>query len=158
MEFDLTQFGTCKIEGFPSFPHSALITNRLVLRTPRLNDFKEWSALRGKNKDHLQPFEPAWGKTWDIQDVFQKRITHQKDEWIHDRSYCFLIFKRDEENKMIGGININNVIRGSAQFASLGYWIDKDYEGQGLMSEAMDSIIAFCFKGLLLFVLFDAWS
>ncbi|MGB1077567.1 MAG: GNAT family N-acetyltransferase [Bdellovibrionales bacterium] len=150
MELDLTQFGTCKIEGFPSFPHTALISEKLLLRAPRLDDFKEWLELRASNESHLQPFEPAWGSVWKTPAHFQKRTNFQRQEWQQDRAYCFLIFKRDEDNKLIGGVNINNVIRGSAQFASLGYWIAKDYEGQGLMSEALDVTIKFCFDVLLL--------
>lgn len=45
---------------------------------------------------------------------------------------------------------MNNVVRGSAQFASLGYWIDKNHEGQERMSEAMDATLAFCFDALKL--------
>ncbi len=45
-------------------------------------------------------------------------------------------------------MNINNICRGSARHASLGYWIAQKYQSQGYMSEAMRLSIKFCFETL----------
>ena len=44
----------------------------------------------------------------------------QSDEWERDSGYGFFIFRRGDD-ALLGGINLNNVRRGVAQMASLGY-------------------------------------
>lgn len=149
MRFQLSQFGHCEIEGFPSFVHTKIITDRLLLRPPQGTDFTEWKALRHKNEEYLKPFDPVWADDWDTPLSFQKRIQYQRKEWREDRGYFFFIYALDN-NKLIGGININNVVRGAAQFGSLGYWIAQDKQGHGLMSEALDAAICLCANGLRL--------
>ena len=51
---------------------------------------------------------------------------------------------------MIGGMNVNNICRGAAQYATLGYWISEDHQGQGYMSEALRLTLQFCFERLKL--------
>jgi ribosomal-protein-alanine N-acetyltransferase len=80
---------------------------------------------------------------------FPRRLEAQYANWHSDYAYAFLIFKR-EDNSLIGGMNINQVTRAAAQFASLGYWIDQDHEGKGYMAEAMELTIDYCFKNLRL--------
>jgi len=149
MTYGLQQFGTCDVEGFPSFRHTTIASPRLLLRAPRIEDFEQWRTLRKNNRDHLQPFEPTWSENWDAREAYQDSVLLQKTQWRAGRSYGFLIFDRYEDT-MIGGINIDNVVRGSAQFASLGYWICKTREGDGMMSEAMDVSLTFCRHALKL--------
>lgn len=145
----LKVFGSCEIEGFPSYRHTSLTTKNLVLRAPRQEDHQEWCDIRRNNRDHLQPVEPTWADDWDSDEASALRLREHKTQWQQDNCYRFLIFDRYGE-QIIGAINVNNVVRGSAQFASLGYWIDKNHEGQERMSEAMDATLAFCFDALKL--------
>ncbi len=149
MDLDLAHSGTACIEGFPSFQYTSLTTKNLLLRPPSAQDQENWVEIRTRNRDHLHLFEPQWNVQWNTQENYTDRLGYQKMEWRADRGYFFLIMTR-ETPTLIGGVNINNVVRGSAQFASLGYWIDHAHEGQGLMSEALDASLAFCFDVLKL--------
>jgi ribosomal-protein-alanine N-acetyltransferase len=40
---------------------------------------------------------------------------------------------------------VNNIVRGSAQFASVGYWLDRAYAGRGVMPLAVAMVIDPCF-------------
>ena len=42
-------------------------------------------------------------------------------------------------------MTVNNIVRGSAQFASLGYWIDRAYAGRGVMPRAVAMTIDHAF-------------
>ena len=46
--------------------------------------------------------------------------------------------------RFVGQVTVNNVVRGSAQFASVGYWIDKDAAGRGVMPRAVALVIDHC--------------
>lgn len=133
-----------EVEGFPSFKYTLIKTERLVLRASRKTDFKKWCEVRARNESYLKPFEPEWSDNWNTRRVFSRRVSRQEKEWINGLAYSYLVFERGSQD-IIGGMNVNAVNRGAAQFASLGYWVSEDKQGQGLMSEAMSGIIFFCF-------------
>ncbi|MEO7351348.1 MAG: GNAT family protein [Marmoricola sp.] len=49
------------------------------------------------------------------------------------------------EGRLIGQVTVSNIVRGSAQFASIGYWIDKAYAGRGITPRAVAMVIDHCF-------------
>ncbi len=127
-----------KLEGF-----------RVDMRPPRHEDWPHWVEVRMRNYRHLKPFEPSWPKRALSEDFFRRRLLRQYNEWQADKGNFFLIFKKGEEDSgLIGGMNINNICRGAAQYASLGYWIDERYEGQGYMAEALRLTTQYCFDEL----------
>ena len=129
------------------FPDIALKSGRISMRPPQISDWAQWAETREKNRAHIAPFEPTWSPNALEEDFFERRISRQSREWEGDRAYAFLIFKRADKS-LIGGMNINNVCRGAAQFASIGYWIDKDHEGKGYMTEAIRMTLKYCFEDL----------
>jgi ribosomal-protein-alanine N-acetyltransferase len=122
---------------------------RVSLRPPGDADWEEWAQVRARNYDHLKPFEPRWPDDCLTKAFFRRRLSRQLGDWREDRGYCFLIFAK-EENRLAGGININNVCRGAAHFASLGYWLAADCQGRGYMHESISLILAYGFGGLRL--------
>lgn len=130
-------------------PDTRLQGERVFMCPPSIDHQDEWVTLRQKNKTHLKPFEPLWPADTASVDYYQRRLARQTREWVLDRAQSFLIFKNDG-NQIIGGMNINNICRGAAQYASLGYWIDQDHEGQGYMAGALDITLGHCFGELKL--------
>ena len=128
------------------FPEIILKSDRIFMRPPQMTDWSQWAEVRGKNKDHIQPFEPRWAENALDEDFFERRIHRQAREWQAGRANAFVIFKNDHQ--LIGGMNINNICRGAAQYAALGYWIDQNHEGQGCMREALELTLKYCFKDL----------
>ncbi|MDA1076309.1 MAG: GNAT family protein [Proteobacteria bacterium] len=49
---------------------------------------------------------------------------------------------------IVGVININNIVRGSFQSASLGYYVNVDYRGKGYMSKGLEKVKARAFTRL----------
>lgn len=133
----------------PSMPEIRLEGSRLYLRPPRRDDWHEWAWLRSRNRAFLQPWEPTWADDALSEDFFEARIRRQTREWKDDRAYPFVICLNGTE-KIIGGMNINNISRGAAQFASLGYWLAEDAQGHGYMTEAGRVIIQHAFTDLRL--------
>lgn len=44
-----------------------------------------------------------------------------------------------------GQLTVSNIVRGSAQFGSIGYWLDETYAGRGIMPRTVALAIDHCF-------------
>lgn len=122
---------------------------KIILRPPQYSDWKAWADERKKNKLYLQPWEPLWSINELERSSFVKRVRMFERLSHNDQAYSFLIFKSDNEG-FIGEINISNVQRGIIQSCTIGYWIAKDCEGKGMMSESLELIKEFIFNELKL--------
>jgi ribosomal-protein-alanine N-acetyltransferase len=121
------------------------------LRFPQTNDWRDWASLRSASRDHLVPFEPQWHEDSLTEKLFQRRILRQTRDWKLDLSRSFLIFLQDDNGlagPVIGGINLNNICRGAAQFGALGYWLGRPFQGHGYMHEAANLLISYAFNDM----------
>ena len=126
------------------------ITGRkVILRPPQYSDWKAWADERKKNKLYLQPWEPLWSINELERSSFVKRVRMFERLSHNDQAYSFLIYKSDNED-FIGEVNISNVQRGIIQSCTIGYWIAKDCEGKGMMSESLELVKEFIFNELKL--------
>lgn len=132
-----------------TLPNITLSAFRVTLRPPQAGDYQQWSKVRRRNRDYLQEFEPTWPKNCLGKEFFTRRLRRQIADWRSGRAYSFLIFKKDND-VLIGGVNINHVCRGAAQYGTLGYWLDEAEQGMGYMAESLRLIINFGFKDLRL--------
>lgn len=130
-------------------PSLLLMGEDVFLRPAEEVDYPAWADVRRRNERHLKPFEPLWPKDCLSEEFYIRRLNRVNADWAEDSAYCFLIFEQDNQS-LIGGININNVCRGAAQYAALGYWIDRDHQGQGLMKQSVLTILDFAFGPLKL--------
>lgn len=128
-----------------------LETSRLLLRPPTRDDLQTLRELTARNADHLRPWSPASPPHRNplAPTELRAQIERQREEWLKDRTYAFLIEHRDKHT-LIGRMTLSQVVRGPLQGANLGYWIDREYQGNGLMTEAALKIVQFAFSSLQL--------
>lgn len=124
-----------------------LVGPRVYLRRPVRRDQNEWAKLRDLSRDFLEPWEPMWPPDATSRAAFRRRIARQNEEWRIEHACPFFILNRNND-ALLGGITVSNVRRGVAQSANIGYWIGKPYARQGLMSEAVQLTLNFCFESL----------
>lgn len=117
---------------------------RLELRPPSIEDYPKWSTVRAANQEFLTPFEPEWAQDCLTEDFFIRRLKRQARDF-KAGSGCYFFIHHKDSRDIIGGINLNDIKMGAARHASLGYWIDQDYQGQGYMLEAGKLIVAYAF-------------
>jgi ribosomal-protein-serine acetyltransferase len=67
-------------------------------------------------------------------------------------SYCFLI--EDTKNKKLAGIISLKSFDWTIPKCEMGYFVDKDYEGKGIITKGLTQVIRFCFDTLKLKKLF----
>lgn len=122
---------------------------RIDLISPQLEDYEAWEKVRRRNQNFLKPYEPQWTKDALTKDFFKRRLKKQGKAMSEGRGVFFLIHDK-KSNKIIGGINMNDIQYGAARYASLGYWLDKDLLRQGYMHEAGLLVIDYAFNTLKL--------
>ncbi len=113
------------------------------LRSLALGDAKEWKAARLRSREFLAPWEatPPPGTTRPPRSfrAMVRQLTQQARE---DRCLPFAV---TVDGRFAGQVTVNNIVRGSGQLASAGYWIDVQYAGQGVMPVALAMAIDHCF-------------
>lgn len=124
-----------------------LLTPRMVLRPPRTNDVGEIRRLLRANHDHLKPWNPAPPPGDDPTSITEvsKTVLRQRREWKRGSSFVFMPALREEPTRFIGKVALNGVMRGAMYGAYLGYWMDGDYQGKGLVTEAIVGVLDFAF-------------
>ena len=124
-----------------------LAGNGVFLRTPSLNDYGEWSQLRGESRAFLTPWEPVWPADDLTRGAFRRRIRRYTMEIRADQAYPFFIY-RDTDGALVGGLTLSNVARGMTQSATIGYWIGQKHARKRYMSAALRAVIPFAFDTL----------
>jgi ribosomal-protein-alanine N-acetyltransferase len=52
------------------------------------------------------------------------------------------------DDVFVGQVTVGNILRGSAQSAQCGYWIDEQYAGRDVTPTAVAMVIDHCFTGM----------
>lgn len=120
---------------------------RLYLRPPELKDHTEWARLRSASRAFLTPWEPTWAEDELTRAAFRFRLRRYAEDIREGRSYPFLTFRRDDDT-LIGGITVSRVQRGVAQMCSIGYWVGEPFQGQGYTTDAVATVVRYCFEDL----------
>jgi ribosomal-protein-alanine N-acetyltransferase len=121
----------------------------LTLRQPAVADYAEWAELRALSRAHLTPWEPTWAHDDLSRSMYRRRLRAYANDIRDDASYPYFIFS-NESGELMGGITLANVRRGSAQMASLGYWMGTPHAGRGHMKQAVATLLPVAFGAIRL--------
>lgn len=134
----------------PSNP-PRLFGRRVVLRPLAPSDFPAWSEVRRRNEQWLTPWEPRRPPSQIDptvnRDAFVGRCAARDRDLAAGVAYGFGIFVDQE---LTGEINLNHVLRGAMQSATVGYWIDRRVAGRSLIAECFVVVATFAFEELTL--------
>jgi ribosomal-protein-alanine N-acetyltransferase len=126
-----------------------LFGRRVTLRPLRPQDFVEWSEVRRRNEAWLTPWEPRRpvGQLDPTvnRDAFASRCSARERDAAAGLAYGFGLFV---DRRLVGEINLNHVLRGAMQSATIGYWIDQEWAGQALVAEGVVVLAEFAFEHL----------
>jgi ribosomal-protein-alanine N-acetyltransferase len=118
----------------------------VVLRPLRYSDAAAWRDARRRNTAWLLPWDATVPPgSEDRPTTFRSLVRRLRRQARRGTTYPFVI---EVDGRFAGQVTINNVVRGSARFASIGYWIDREYAGRGLVPLAVALAVDHCFTGL----------
>jgi [ribosomal protein S5]-alanine N-acetyltransferase len=127
-----------------------LETARLVLRPPHPTDVPAVRRLLRGNAEHLRPWSPVPRAGEDPSSLTEisKGVIRQRREWTKGEAFVFFITSRSRGEAPIGRVAFTAVVRGAFLSTHLGYWIEADSQGQGLMTEAVGAAVTFAFDAV----------
>jgi [ribosomal protein S5]-alanine N-acetyltransferase len=95
-----------------------------------------------------RPFDPLRPSDfWELP-VVADRLVCQQLEVEQDRSLCLFIASKGEPDRVLGAINLRNIIRGAMMGATLGYGLAPDAIGHGYMTESVKRVVEIAFDDL----------
>ena len=107
---------------------------------------EEFHQLIQNNKEHIQKtFPVTLTSCADLEKSFEFHSNNIEKQETKEGYFFYL--RNTETNQLIGYVcikNINNIVRK----CELAYFIDKQFEGRGIISKAVSQTIDFCFANL----------
>lgn len=136
-------------------PIPRIVGARTVLTLPPPSAAPRVLAYFVKNRARLEPVSPPWAEGFFTREYFERRLAVSREEWQQDASLRLFLFARDarqpgdtDEGPVIGVVSFTQLVRLAWLRCVLGYSVDHDHEGKGLLREALEGAIEFVFDEL----------
>ena len=126
-----------------------LTTERLILTLPGPEAAGRMVQYFETNRSHLARWEPPYPRGLFTSAFWKRRLVQNREE-VHERqSLRLVLLSRDDPGgPVLGMANFTQFVRGAFMACTLGYSLDQDAEGKGLMYEALATATAHVFDEL----------
>jgi [ribosomal protein S5]-alanine N-acetyltransferase len=128
----------------PGWPAKAT-AGAVELRPPRLRDARAWSEVRLRNEVWLQPWEPSSPHDWvERNSVSAWPALHSalKSSARHGTMVPFVVCYG---GRLVGQMNVSNIVHGALRSCTVGYWIDGAMAGRNITPTALALTVDHCF-------------
>ncbi|MBI4901189.1 MAG: GNAT family N-acetyltransferase [Actinobacteria bacterium] len=112
------------------------------VRRTRLLEAADAVRLAGlvqRSRAYLAPWEPVRPETYFTLDGQRDVVAQSLERYAEGAHVPHVIL--DDERQVVGRINLNNVVRGAFQSASVGYWLAEEAAGRGLATAALAEMV-----------------
>ena len=119
-----------------------LRSGRVGLRPLAMRDAAAWREVRARNVAWLRPWEatvPAGDRSGPR--TFRGLVRDLRRQAREGRALPFAV---TVEGRFAGQLTVTNIAAGSARWGQIGYWIDRQYAGQGVMPTAVAMAVDYC--------------
>jgi len=126
-----------------------LYADGVGLRPPRMRDAAAWSGLRLRNQAWLAPWDGrppgATPQGWEERNsptAYGVALRVWRKEARVGRMLPFAV---TYDGRLVGELNVQNVVLGAFRSAAVGYWVSEDVAGRGVMPTALALVVDHCF-------------
>jgi ribosomal-protein-alanine N-acetyltransferase len=96
------------------------------------------AAAYQRNRDHLAPWDPARPEVFFTAEGQSIEVAERLRVVAGGQGASWVLVRGDE---VVGRVNLNNVIRGVLQSASVGYWVGAEHTGRGLATAMVEEAL-----------------
>lgn len=130
----------------PLWP-ARLHTGEVTVRPLEVADVAQWRAVRDANSEWLRPWEatvpPGAEEAPRSYEQLARRLRRLA------RAGSVLPFVVEVDGAFVGQVTVSNVVRGSAYFGSIGYWVSASVAGRNVIPRAVALVIDHCLRNSL---------
>jgi ribosomal-protein-alanine N-acetyltransferase len=120
-----------------------LRSGEVTVRPLAASDAAVWREARQRSAAWLRPWDATVPPGGDLRPTtFRALVRRLRRAARQGTAYPFAI---EVDGRFAGQVTVSNIVRGSAMFASVGYWIDIAYAGRGVVPRAVALVIDHCF-------------
>lgn len=123
----------------------------LVLRPIKLRDQREWTRVRTRNAAWLEPWEASSPAGPSQLPTYAGMVRVLNQQAKDAAALPFIITERVpglSKPAIVGQLTVSSILWGSAMSATLGYWVDQDRAGRGIVPTAVAMATDHCFQTL----------
>lgn len=121
-------------------------TERLLLKVLDGSYAEQVLEYYSRNKQFLEEWEPVKSEKFYKKDYQEEQLKEDLINIEKGNSFRLWIFKKQDDNRIIGSIGFNNIVRGAFLSCFVGYKSDKDEINKGYMTEALRKAIDIMFN------------
>ncbi|WP_266007035.1 GNAT family N-acetyltransferase [Paucibacter sp. PLA-PC-4] len=125
-----------------AMPAFVLHTERLLLRAPTVALTAAVVDYQARNMAHFARWDPPYPADFFASAAVTERLAQGEQSFAAGSAYRYWFSLRDDPARLIGQVHLSQVARGAFQNAILGYSLDEQAQGLGLMREALRAVIA----------------
>ena len=114
-----------------------LSTERLRISLPREDQAAAMLDFVVRNREHLKPWNPPEPEGLHTLAHWQEAVVKCTAAFEAASAVRFWLAPREQPDRVVGSIGYSQISRGPFCACVLGYQIDRECEGHGLMSEAL---------------------
>lgn len=119
----------------------------IYVRLVQESDAQSLLALELRNRDFFQNFTGTREEAFYTLEGQIDRIKSAMALKEEDRGYAFVIAKKGQD-EIIGEVILSEVVRVNLQSCWIGYFLDKEHNGEGYMTEAVKLVVDYAFDTL----------
>ena len=92
-----------------------------------------------RNREHLAPWEPARAEVFFTEEWHTERLRAEVLENSTGRALRTVL---ESGGEIVGRLNLTDIVHGAFESGSIGYWTDARLTGRGLMTRAIEALVA----------------
>ena len=128
----------------PDDPIVVLTTKRLVLSVMPVSQAAQLLAYAQRNREHLAPWAPPPRDPVESLETVGRRIEESRRDALAGTAFRWRCrWREDPDGPVVGNVSVTRIERGALERASLGFGVDVEQQGKGLVVEAVEAVIDF---------------
>jgi [ribosomal protein S5]-alanine N-acetyltransferase len=135
------------VSPHPGWP-AQLSAGPVSVRAPRLRDGRAWSEIRLRNEMWLNKWEPSSPHGWAERNALSAWPPLASALRKAGRSGTMLPLVVAYGGRLVGQVNVSNVVHGVLRSCTVGYWVDMAVAGRGIVPTALALTIDHCFTSV----------
>ncbi len=137
--------GVARSRGWVTLTEPGLLDAPVSLRPIQVKDAPIWREARVRNASWLRPWEPTNPETPLYRSSLGPYVAMARTMRREARQGVALPWVVTYDGQFAGQLTIGSIVWGSSRSAQVGYWIDEDFAGRGIIPTALAMALDQCF-------------